>query len=160
LQFADWTNFEANRSAIIAAVALPGGPGQTVPPFAFLSICDDPALQLAAARSFAWPPSAEQAPVVETNPVSGRLRLGFAASAFHDHPISRLIVELLERLDRSRFETYAYELDSGRHDAMHARITKTVDTFTDLGRLSTRHVVARIREDRIAMLFDLTGHTE
>jgi Flp pilus assembly protein TadD len=51
LQFADWTNFEANRSAIIAAVALPGGPGQTVPPFAFLSICDDPALQLAAARA-------------------------------------------------------------------------------------------------------------
>ena len=160
LQFADWTNFEANRSTIIAAVALPGGPGQAVPPFAFLSICDDPALQLAAARSFAWPPSAQQAPVVDANPASGRIRLGFAASAFHDHPISRLIVELLERLDRSRFETYAYELDSGRHDAMHGRIAKTVDAFAELGRLSTRDAVARIRHDRIAILFDLTGHTE
>ena len=160
LQFADWSNFEANRAAIVAAVARPGGPGQAVPPFAFLSICDDPALQLAAARSFAWPPSSEKGPVVDAKAATGRIRLGFAASAFHDHPIPRLIIELLERLDRSRFETYAYELDSGTHDAMHARIAGTVDTFAELGRLSTQDAVARIRADRIAILFDLTGHTE
>ena len=58
LQFADWGNFERDRADLIAAVARPGGPGQAVPPFAFLSICDDPALQLAAAKSFAWPSSA------------------------------------------------------------------------------------------------------
>jgi protein O-GlcNAc transferase len=161
LQFADWGNFERDRADLIAAVARPGGPGQAVPPFAFLSICDDPALQLAAAKSFAWPSSvpggAEKAMRAHD---AQRLRLGFAASAFHDHPVPRLIVELLERLDRSRFEIVAYELDSSTHDAMRARITAAVDTFVALGRATTADAVARIRADRVAILFDLTGHTE
>jgi len=161
LQFADWREFERNRDGIVAAMALPGGPGQAVPPFAFLSICDDPALQLAAAKSFAWPRPTGHSPSSATDASApGRLRLGFAASAFHDHPVPRLMVELLERLDRNRFETIAYELDSSTHDAMHARIVGAVDRFTALGRMSTPDVVARIRADRIAILFDLTGQTE
>ncbi len=161
LQFADWGNFERDRADLIAAVARPGGPGQAVPPFAFLSICDDPALQLAAAKSFAWPSSAPGGPenAMRAHDTQ-RLRLGFAASAFHDHPVPRLIVELLERLDRSRFEVLAYELDSSTHDAMRARITDAVDTFVALGRTTTADAVARIRADRVAILFDLTGHTE
>jgi protein O-GlcNAc transferase len=160
-RFADWSDFERNRSAIIAAVARPGGPGQAVPPFAFLSICDDPAWQLAAAKSFAWPPSADGGPAFANEAIeTGRLRLGFAASAFHEHPVPRLLVDVLERLDRSRFETFAYELDSSTHDAMRARIAGAVDTFTVFDRMSTPEVVARIRTDRIAILFDLTGHTE
>jgi protein O-GlcNAc transferase len=161
LQFADWREFERNRDAIVAAVALPGGPGQAVPPFAFLSLCDDPTLQLAAAKSFAWPTPVGVSPAAATDTSApGRLRLGFAASAFHDHPVPRLIVDLLERLDRNRFETIAYELNSSAHDALHARIVSAVDKFTEVGRMSTADVVARIRGDRVAILFDLTGHTE
>jgi protein O-GlcNAc transferase len=159
LQFADWADFERDRATVINGVARPGGPGQAVPPFAFLSICDDPALQLAAAKSFAWPATVDAVVAIDAKD-TGRLRLGFAASAFHDHPVPRLIAELLERLDRNRFETIAYELDSSTHDAMHARITRAVDHFVELGSLSTPDVVARIRSDRVAMLFDLTGHTE
>jgi predicted O-linked N-acetylglucosamine transferase (SPINDLY family) len=131
-----------------------------VPPFAFLSICDDPALQLAAAKSFAWPSPAGGGASATDVHAPGRLRIGFAASAFHDHPVPRQIVELLERLDRSRFETFAYELGSGTHDAMHARIASAVDHLVELDRMSTPGVVARIRADRVVILFDLTGHTE
>ncbi len=161
LQFADWRDFERNRSAIVDAVARSGGSGQAVPPFAFLSICDDPALQLAAAKSFAWPAAAGDGHEFAMGPrAAGRIRLGFAASAFHDHPVPRLIVELLERLDRSRFETFAYELDSSTHDAMHARIVGAVDHYVELGALSTFAAAARIRADHAAILFDLAGHTE
>ncbi len=161
LRFADWSGFEHDRAAIIAAVAHPGGPGQAVPPFAFLSICDDPALQRAAAGSFTWPQSAVGGSEFPNDAGgTGRVRLGFAASAFHDHPVPRLVVELLERLDRGRFETFAYELGLGTHDAMHTRIVGAVDHFSELGRMSTVDAVARIRADRIAILFDLSGHTE
>jgi len=101
LQFAAWSDFESKRSAVIAGVERLGSQrGQTVPPFAFLSICDDPELQLKVAMSFAWPPIQMHA-----SPVTARLplRVGFAATAFHDHPVPRLIVDLLERLDRGRF---------------------------------------------------------
>ena len=159
LQFADWSDFERKRAEIIAAVAkLPGMPGQVVAPFAFLSICDDPGLQLAAARSFAWPTAA--GPARWRGVDNAPLRLGFTASAFHDHPVPRLIVELLERLDRSKFEAFAYSLGRSTHDALRARVASAVSVFVDLGPMNSDAAVARIRSDEIAILFDLTGHTE
>ncbi len=91
---------------------------------------------------------------------TGRLRVGFAASAFHDHPVPRLLIGLLERLDRTRFETFAYELDSSTRDATRARVAAAVDTFAELGGMAATDAAARIRADRVALLFDLTGHTE
>jgi protein O-GlcNAc transferase len=163
LQFADWSDFERKRSEIIAGVAeVAGRTGQTVPPFAFLSICDDPGLQLAAARSFAWPPAGGGAGERRVaNALEGApLRLGFVASAFHDHPVPRLIVDLLERLDRGRFEAFAYALGPSASDSMRARITSAATGFTELGPMASSDTVTRIREDRIAIVFDLTGHTE
>ena len=159
MQLADWTDFERDRDLVVAGVrALATTPGQTVPPFAFLSICDDPALQLAAATSFAWPSAATAA---ATNAGADEpLRIGFVAAAFHDHPVARLVVDLFERIDRRRFAVVAYELGSGTPDALQARVRAAVSEFRQLGALSSADAVARIRSDGIAMLFDLTGHTE
>ena len=159
LHFADWEDFDRKRSAVVAAVAEFGtGRGQTVSPFAFLSICDDPALQLAAAKSFAWPaaPSGARLPGALKLP----LRVGFAATAFHDHPVPRLVVELLERLDRSRFEPYAYALGPDTADRLRGRVASAVKSLADLASMNASEAVARITRDRIAILFDLTGHTE
>jgi protein O-GlcNAc transferase len=162
LQFADWGEFERKRSEVIAGVAqLASRAGQTVPPFAFLSICDDPGLQLAAARSFAWPPASDEGRrhIDDAND-GGPLRIGFVATAFHDHPVPRLVVDLLERLDRGRFKVFAYALGTAVVDSLHARITSAVAAFTELGRMTSADAVKRVREDRIAILFDLAGHTD
>jgi protein O-GlcNAc transferase len=161
LQFADWKDFEPRRTAIMAALAGDGGRGQAVVPFGFMAICDDPALQLAAARSFAWPELAASAPASPSRrTIAGqRLRLGFAGSAFHDHPLSRLIAELVERLDRDQFETFAYELDVSTRDDARDRIERGVGSYVELGRMHSSHAVERIRNDGIDMLFDLSGHT-
>ena len=159
MQLADWNEFERDRDALLAGVAaLAATPGQTVPPFAFMSICDDPALQLAAARSFAWPSAS--AVTTGSSATDEPLRVGFVAAAFHDHPVARLIVELFERLDRRRFTIIAYEVGSATPDALEARIRAAVSEFRQLGALSSTDAVARIRDDGVAMLFDLTGHTE
>jgi len=159
LQFADWADFERKQSAVVAGVAeLGGGRAQAVSPFAFLSICDDPALQLAAAKSFAWPQAEPGTAAAAT--VKVPLRVGFAATAFHDHPVPRLVVDLLERLDGNRFEAYAYALGPDTADQLRARVASAVKSLADLGSMSTADAVARIRRDRIVVLFDLSGHTE
>ena len=62
MQFADWTDFERRRGELISAVAtLDNSDGDAVPPFSFMSMYDDPALQLAAAKSIAWPEAAHSA---------------------------------------------------------------------------------------------------
>jgi protein O-GlcNAc transferase len=162
LQSAQWTDFDHRRDAIVAGVAaLDEQPQQSVSPYVMLAICDDPGLQLAAARRWAWP--ATTAVPDRVAAAHGRrdlpLRIGFVASAFHDHPVPRLLVELLERLDRRRFRLYAYALGRGADDALRARIRSAVDAFVELGHRTTAEMVARIRADGIDMLFDLTGHT-
>jgi protein O-GlcNAc transferase len=162
MRFADWSTFGRDRRAVVAGVAaLAATTGQTVPPFAFLAICDDPALQLAAAKSFAWPPAAggnsARPHVAHTQ---APLRVGFAATEFGDHPVSRLVVELLELIDPRRFEIFAYELDRCAEDGLRSRIRNAVTRFAELGGESSSDAVARIRGDGVAMLIDLAGHTQ
>ncbi|HEX7155562.1 MAG TPA: tetratricopeptide repeat protein, partial [Burkholderiaceae bacterium] len=161
LQAADWNDFERRRDEILAVVAsLDEHPRQSLPPYILLAICDDPALQLAAARRWAWPqqhPAIDRAPLVRRH--GDRLHIGFVSSAFHEHPVPRLLVDLVERLDRGRFRIHAYVLGRGPDDALRARIERAVDVFAELRHLATAEIVNRIRSDGIDILFDLTGHT-
>jgi protein O-GlcNAc transferase len=161
LQFADWTDFERRREELVATVAtLEQQPGESVPPYVLLALCDDAELQAAAARRWAWPASGERAGAAGApTRADAPLRLGFVASAFHDHPVPRLLVELLERLDRARYRIHAYALGRGASDALRLRVERGVDAFVELGHLATADAVARIRADDIELLFDLTGHT-
>ena len=165
LQFADWHDFDSRKARIVegvrALVALDRRPRQTVPPFTFLALCDDPSLQLAAARSFAWPAAhgaRPEASAVNASPAK-RLRIGFVSAAFQEHPETRLLIGLLERLDRDRFDVYAYALEAAAAAPMRARVAKATRGLRYLERMSTDQIAAVIRNDAIAILFDLTGHT-
>src|SRR5271169_6170741 len=69
LQLADWKDFERRRDELVASVAtLEQRPGETVPPYVLLAVCDDPALQCAAARRWAWPAGGEEAAVAGRAP--------------------------------------------------------------------------------------------
>ena len=163
LQFAEWRDFERRRDAVLAAVAaFDSQPKQSVPPYLMLALCDDPALQLAAAKRWAWPeaPSArndERKPRAGSE--AGRVRIGFVSTAFHEHPVPRLLIGLLEHLDRARFDVHAYSLGRGEADALRARIERAVTAVVDLGHAPAAAMAERIRDDGIGMLFDLTGHT-
>ena len=161
LQFADWREFDHRRGEILAAVArFEGEPRQSVPPYLLLAICDDPALQRIAATRWAWPSSSSPGETGKRwRPAGERLKIGFVATAFHEQPVSRLIVELLERIDRERFDVRAYALGRGEKDALSARIERAVVAVTDLGHAPAAAMAERIRDDGIDMLFDLSGHT-
>jgi predicted O-linked N-acetylglucosamine transferase (SPINDLY family) len=161
LQLAEWHALAEQRAALVAAVeALDDDARQTVPPFAFMSVCDDPRLQLRAAQSFAWPAEPPAAPAKASPARDARLRLGFVSTVFHEHPVPRLIIDLLERLDRERFEVYAYLVAAGTDDAMRARVARTCAAFRDVTGASAADIVQRIRDDGIDVLFDIAGHTE
>jgi protein O-GlcNAc transferase len=161
LQFADWREFDHRREEILAAVAqFESEPRQSVPPYLLLAICDDPALQRIAATRWAWPRSHSASESGERPRQAGeRLKIGFVATAFHEQPVSRLVVELLERIDRERFDVRAYALGRGENDALSARIERAVAAMIDLGHASASAMAERIRDDGIDMLFDLSGHT-
>ena len=88
-----------------------------------------------------------------------RLRVGFVSSDFRPHPLVVVLTELWERLDRNRIETFAYGLLPEDKSDVGTRIKRAFEHFADVSRSPDAAIAQRIRDDRIAILFDLNGYT-
>ena len=88
-----------------------------------------------------------------------RLRIGFVSADFRGHAVAMLMTEFWERLDRGRFETFAYGIMPEDSGPIGQRIRKAFEHFADVSSDSAAAIAQRIRDDRIAILFDLNGYT-
>jgi predicted O-linked N-acetylglucosamine transferase (SPINDLY family) len=158
-----WKDFPRLRADVIAAAKDPpaeGGMHTMIVPFAFQSINDDPAIELKVARRWSaqefLPPVAERP---SRRASDGKLRLGFVSADLHGHPVGRLIVGLFERLDRKRFEVFAYSTGMETKDEVRQRITDAVDRFRAYPVIDFFEIADTMRADGIDVAFDLTGFT-
>ncbi|MBK6806077.1 MAG: hypothetical protein IPG84_15120 [Betaproteobacteria bacterium] len=92
-------------------------------------------------------------------PASGRLRVGFLSPDLNGHPVGRLVVGLIERLDHARFEVHAYDCNGPQVDGIWRRIRAASDRFRSIPVVDVREVADAIRADEIDVLIDLTGFT-
>lgn len=164
----DWGEFDAElRRLGQLIITAPAGLARVSSAFSLLSLPLDPAVQLIAARSEALastvgarelPPliEAERAQRVRT---SHRPRIGWLSFDFHEHPVSQLIVEMIERFDRSGFEIVLYSTGRDDGSAIRQRLIAAADAFVDLRGTSDAQAAERIRADRVDILVDLQGHT-
>jgi predicted O-linked N-acetylglucosamine transferase (SPINDLY family) len=88
-----------------------------------------------------------------------RLRIGFVSSDLREHPMAHLQVEHWERIDRGRFETCAYSLLPRDGSAIGQRVAAAFDRYADVSSDTLTSIAQRIRNDGIAILFDLNGYT-
>jgi predicted O-linked N-acetylglucosamine transferase (SPINDLY family) len=157
-----WDGFNARREHLLeVARNIDREPAEYLSPLGFLSLTDDPALQLQAARSAARHamPQKPRAPGVVARRGNARLRLGFVSSDFRDHPVGRLVVGLLERLDRAQSEVFVYAIGPEWSDAIATRIAEASDRFVQVG-WGYRDALGKcVRDDAIDVLFDLNGYT-
>ena len=86
------------------------------------------------------------------------LRVGMVSPHFSFHPVGHFLIGVLENLDRARFEVIGYS-DTKDADAMTARLRAAMVGWRDVRPLQDAQLAARIREDRVDVLFDLAGHT-
>lgn len=92
--------------------------------------------------------------------VSARaLKLGVISADFRDHPMMCYFEPLLEHHDRAALSVHLYH-NSGVQDATTARLRgyKGVQ-WTDVSRLTPPQQSEVIRQDRLDVLLDLSGHT-
>ena len=158
-----WRDFDRLRARVLDSAKSPDtGPGgaSLVVPFSFQSLNEDPAVELMVARRWA---REQFLPVVAERPPrrsgGGRLRLGFVSADLYVHPVGRLIVGLLERLDRDRFSVHAYATGSDRSDDVRRRIAAACETFRAFPIVDPKEIADAVRADGIDVLFDLTGFT-
>ncbi len=156
-----WDRFDELRADVIDAARKPGyAKGMLPSPYTLQSISDDPDLEKSVVHRWT---QLEFLPVVNERPPRrahrDRLRLGFVSPDFHGHPVGRLIVGVLERLDKSRFEVFGYDTMPQPTHPIWKRIQAACERFHMLPESDARDVAALVRADEVDVLFDLTGHT-
>jgi len=155
----DWDGLAETEAAIVDHVRHGSA---AILPFAFLAICDDPALQAACAVRYrsARTPAPLSQPPARPRAAGPKLRIAYISENFRQHAVAHLIAELLERHDRSKFEICAFSYGRDDESPIRRRIEQAVDEFHDVRQDSDREIVERIAAGGIDILVDLAGHTE
>ncbi|CAN7154933.1 tetratricopeptide repeat protein [Trinickia sp. LjRoot230] len=84
-------------------------------------------------------------------------RVGFVSGDLKVHPTGHFLESLLAHIDRRRIELVAYPTRR-LEDALTERIKPHFAEWTNIASLSDEAAARRIREDRIDILVDLSGH--
>jgi predicted O-linked N-acetylglucosamine transferase (SPINDLY family) len=87
-----------------------------------------------------------------------RLRIGYVSADFYAHAAAMSFSPAIRHHDRAAFEVYCYS-GGTVEDEMTASLRQASDAWRSTGGVSDDALAARIREDRIDILVDLSGHT-
>jgi predicted O-linked N-acetylglucosamine transferase (SPINDLY family) len=138
-------------------------------PLAMLAATDDPGLQLYRATVFlqdkvlpglpAQPRDGTAATGVTSCRERDRLKIGYLSSDFCQHAVALLMVDLIERHDRSRVEVTAFSWSRDDGSTVRDRIRHAVSSYVPVGHLSDDAAAQAIRDRGIDVLIDLQGLT-
>ena len=88
-----------------------------------------------------------------------QLRIGFVSGDLRAHAVAFFAEPVLEKLDKSRFETFAYQT-TPHEDGVSARLQKIPGLhWLNTAKMSPMQIAQRVRQDKIDILIDLSGHT-
>lgn len=87
-----------------------------------------------------------------------KLRVGFLSGDLCHHPVAHFIEPLFREYDKERFEFVAYG-DQRKSDEFSERFAKQVDFWRETCSLTDEALAKKIHEDRVDILFELSGHT-
>jgi protein O-GlcNAc transferase len=161
LQTCDWTDWEALAREITDRV-LRGR--RATYPLSLLPLSDIPEQQLVCARTYVGDKFRKNfalGPHEAPSKADGqRLRVAYVSADFRDHPVSHLLVGVLERHDRAAFEVIGISLRAGKGGAFEQRVRGAFDRFVDVTASSDREVAQLLRELEVDIAIDLMGFTQ
>jgi len=157
LQALDWSDYDVLAQTLIQRLKA----GQKVTyPLSLLPLLDSPELSLTSARIYVQEqyPSQDIAPRA---PASGALiRIAYVSADFRDHPVSHLLVGVLEAHDRNRFEIIGVSLRPREGSEIGRRVAAAFDRFIDVETRSDREIAELLHELQVDIAVDLMGFTD
>ncbi|MDX1487199.1 MAG: tetratricopeptide repeat protein [Acidiferrobacterales bacterium] len=87
-----------------------------------------------------------------------RLRLGYVSADLRRHPVGWFMEPVMAHHDRTLFEIFCYA-SVPRPDRVTDQFRSAADHWCDALSLSDTALAEKVREDRIDILVDLSGHT-
>ncbi|MFO1263886.1 MAG: acetylglucosamine transferase [Rhodoferax sp.] len=128
---------------------------------AMLSVSDDPAEQLIAAQNFVKSKLNTELPALTQKRRYGhqRIRVAYCSSDFCLHPVSLLMVQLLELHDRSQFEVFGFCWSPDDGSVLRKRVVAAMDHYFAIHQLTDEAAARLIASQEIDILIDLQGQT-
>lgn len=152
----------AVHPSVDAATGVPHRP-RVAATFGLLSLPLSPLQHLHAAQGEALALAHEVQPLAQrvgpSETADDIIRLGFVSFDFREHPVSQLLVQTLESIDRSRFEVLLYSSGPDDRSQLRQRLQACATQFVDLRGMSDQQAAERVHADRVHLLVDLAGHT-
>jgi predicted O-linked N-acetylglucosamine transferase (SPINDLY family) len=160
MHIASWEGFDTRLENLQSSV-LSGR--LCISPFAALGLFDSPRIQRLVAQRHVEGIGKQASSLgdVSSNKDTGRIRVGYFSMNFREHPVTHLVVELIESHDREKFEVYGFSWGpEAPNDPVRDRVVKAFDRFFIVDDLSDDDV-ARLSSDLgIDIAVDLGGHTD
>lgn len=154
----DWISYEKDYSYIVERI---NDNKESIGPFSSIAFIDDPALQKKSCEIHTLKnyPSNNFFKKIVKYQRHKKIRIGYFSPDFCVHPVSNLIVELIEKHDKDRFEIYAFSFVDWPDDEIKIRLKKAFTNFIDVSNESTKNVVELSRKLEIDISIDLAGYT-
>lgn len=162
-EICDWEGFGDVRARVRALRETTNT--MPISPFAALSVFDDPQdllywARLSANEMFSAVAGCASPSLPRTRRKRKAIRIGYLSFDFRNHPVAHLTSRLFELHDKKAFHVYIYSYGPDDGSEVRQRIQKSAKHFVDLKDMSLADMAARIAEDDIDFLIDLTGNTQ
>lgn len=158
MQTCNWQNLDADRSHLASRINK-GALAAT--PFCLLLTSASPAEQLKCAKRFVAGKNPPIALPIWRGEIyrHDRIRIAYLSADFCNHPVAHLLAGVIERHDRSWFETIAVSFGPDDASAMRTRLKASFERFIDVDGQSDADVARLLRELEVDIAIDLMGHT-
>ncbi|MDO8416142.1 MAG: tetratricopeptide repeat protein [Agitococcus sp.] len=87
------------------------------------------------------------------------LRIGLVSGDFYNHPVGHFLESFLTHLNHNNIQAVAYTSNYFQHDDLTARIKPHFHQWHDISSLNNKQAAAKVHEDGIHILIDLSGHS-
>jgi predicted O-linked N-acetylglucosamine transferase (SPINDLY family) len=153
----DWTTMSRRLPELASRVAR----GSPVDPLDLIAHYDDPVLHRRCAENFIKRTFPEMPSRLWRGEIwrNQKIRIGYVATGFHEHPTAYLTAELIELHDRKRFEVYGFSLGPDDRSGIRARLKRSFDGFHDLRPHTDEDAARLLSELRLDIIVDRSGHT-
>ena len=135
----------------------------TITPFTSILVTDDPKIQFLAAKNYCneYMKIEKKFSSVHINKYKNKkIKVAYLSSDFHNHATSHLMVDMLEKHNKDKFEYYCFSYGKNDNSEVSQRIRKTFDNFYLVNDKSDEEIASMIRDLEINITVDLKGHTK
>ena len=155
-----WTELSSINACVARAASQPQVKAN---PSLLMMSCDDPELihhlALRYADSMRMRKSLQSPPSPSTDKPKSRVVLGYFTADAREHPVAQMLLEILSRHDRTRFEVVLLHLNLADTSAIGMELHSRVDRAIDLTHDSDSQAIERIRASGVDVLIDVMGLT-